>query len=147
MEMTQAEWNDLLNQLPQKEREAVLARFFHGKTMATVSDVLGVQPHRAQLLCKRALNRLRKLIEDDPKIPFSRAALAQKDQGWFIDRSNADAADKYREFKKRMRRQLRIEVASTWPRTITYWGPLTIRLENGKTIEGIASIEATGRQA
>jgi hypothetical protein len=146
MNMSKPEWNDLLTHLPDKERQVVLERFFHGKTVETVGKILGVSAERARQILKNALHRLKKLIEDKAEHPRKRISLAE---GWFVDVSKAGGTAKYAAFAKRMKRQIgaqkliRVTPDPTWPGAITYWGPVKIVIGR-KTIKGIAQIEAKG---
>jgi hypothetical protein len=146
MNMSKPEWSDLLTHLPDKERQVVLERFFHGKTVETVGKILGVSAERARQILKNALHRLKKLIEDKAEHPRKRISLAE---GWFVDVSKAGGTAKYAAFAKRMKRQIgaqkliRVTPDPTWPGAITYWGPVKIVIGR-KTIKCIAQIEAKG---
>jgi len=146
VKITKEEWNDLLTHLPDRERQVVVERFFHGKTVQTVGKILGLSAERSRQILKNALHRLKKLIEDKAEHPKKRLKLSE---GWFVDASKAGGAAKYAAFAKRMRRKIgaqkliRVTPDTTWPRVITYWGPVKIVIGR-KTIEGIARIEAKG---
>jgi RNA polymerase sigma factor (sigma-70 family) len=65
-EADNARWEDVspnldqaLNELDEKDRQAVLLRFFGGKTMRDVAEVLGVSEDAAKMRVSRALDRLR----------------------------------------------------------------------------------------
>jgi hypothetical protein len=100
VKITKEEWNDLLTHLPDRERQVVLERFFHGKTVETVGKILGVSAERARQILKNALHRLKKLIEDKAEHPRKRLKLSE---GWFVDVSRAGGAAKYAAFAKRDR--------------------------------------------
>jgi hypothetical protein len=146
VKITKEEWNDLLTHLPDRERQVVVERFFHGKTVETVGKILGLSAERSRQILKNALHRLKKLIEDKAEHPKKRLKLSE---GWFVDVSKAGGAAKYAAFAKRMRRQIgaqkliRVTPDPTWPGAITYWGPVKIVIGR-KTIKGIAQIEAKG---
>jgi hypothetical protein len=146
MNISKTEWNELLTHLPDRERQVVVERFFHGKTVQTVGKILGLSAERSRQILKNALHRLKKLIEDKAEHPKKRLKLSE---GWFVDVSKAGGAAKYAAFAKRMKRQIgadnliRVTPDPTWPGAITYWGPVKIVIGR-KTIKGIAEIKAKG---
>ena len=52
-----------IGQLPEKERQVVYLRFFHGMTQERASRVLGVSQVQVSRLERRAVKRLRELLE------------------------------------------------------------------------------------
>ncbi len=144
MNITQQEWNDLLRQLSDNQREIILARFYEGKTFKAIGERIGVSRQGAEQACKKAVATLRLLMSETPLID-ERIVLIQKGKhGWFADHSSRAQRKRYEQFVKRMKRALIVKVNDSWPQRITYCGPITITLENRKTISGSGCIEAKG---
>ena len=145
MNITEQEWNDLLTQLPEREREVVLARFYEGKTWRTVGQIIGVSHERARMIGKKAMERLRIAINDNPVIRARVVIAIPQQTGWFVKlNAKAHGRIKYEEFRKRMKRTLIVKVNNSWPHRIKYFGPVEVTLLNGRKVRGNATVEATG---
>jgi hypothetical protein len=146
MNITEQEWNDLLAQLPERERKVVLARFYEGKTWRTVGQIIGVSHERARKIGEKAIERLRLAINDNPIIrQRERLTIAiPKQTGWFVDNTRWRAVEKFEAFKKRMKRAVTVKVNNSWPQHIKYCGPIEVTLANGRKIKGNGIVEAKG---
>ena len=145
MKITEQEWNDLLTQLPERERRVVLARFYEGKTWRTVGQIIGVSHERARMIGEKAIERLRIAINDNPVIRKREPIVIPipKQAGWFVENTRWRALEKFEFFKKRMKRAVTVKVGNAW-RHIKYCGPIEVTLANGRKIRGKGTVEAKG---
>ena len=143
--ITEQEWNDLLTQLPERERKVVLARFYEGKTWKTVGEIIGTSHERARQIGEKAIERLRLAINDNPVIRKRECFVIPipKQTGWFLENARWRAVEKFEVFRKRMKRAVTVKVGSAW-RHIKYCGPIEVTLKNGRRIRGNGTIEAKG---
>ncbi len=146
MNITEQEWNDLMTQLPERERRVVLARYYEGKTWKTVGEIIGTSHERARQIGEKAIKTLRLAINDNPVIrERERFVIAIPEQtGWFVDNTRWRAVEKFKEFKKRMKRVLRVKVNNSWPQHLRYCGPIEVTLPNGRKVRGNGVVEAKG---
>ena len=57
-----------LADLPERERRAFTLRYLDGMTCDQVADAMGTSPQSVRNQCHRARERLRALLDDDPRI-------------------------------------------------------------------------------
>jgi hypothetical protein len=145
MNITEHEWRDLLDQLSERERAAVLARFYEGKAWSTVGKMLRVTPEAARQIGDRAVKKLRGMINGTAN---ERCVIAlPKKSEWFNDRySQWQAMEHFARFTRRMQRVLVVKLRKQWPKGWRYAGPIVVTLPSGEQIHCTGIVEERRRQ-
>jgi hypothetical protein len=133
VKISENEWRDLLTQLTERERTAVLARYYEGKAWQTVGKMLGVTTEAARQVGNRAVKKLRGMINGTAN---ERCVIAlPKKAEWFGNQYNQwEAIRHFKAFSRRMERVLVVKLRKQWPKGWKYAGPIVVTLPSGEQI-------------